>query len=249
LLKLDALAELSEVLPEHSIEYNKGDLPIGISPEDVPSNGLTIGDTIRRIDKTQSWAVRKNIEQKPAYKDLLLNLLSELKPIIEAKTGEMLTPQGFIFVSSPGSMTPYHFDPEHNILLQLRGEKWMTQYPAGNERFAPLQAHENYHTGGPRELHWQSEFEQEGVEFHLTPGEALFVPVMAPHFVRNGQEPSISLSITWRSEWSYAEADSHAFNHWLRKAGVKPRSPGRYPAQNLIKSRSWRALLKMGIGS
>ena len=56
---------------------------------------------------------------------------------IEAATGAMLTPQGFIFVSSPDSVTPYHFDPEHNILLQIRGTKVMTQFPAGDARFVP----------------------------------------------------------------------------------------------------------------
>jgi hypothetical protein len=56
------------------------------------------------------------------------------------------------------------------------------------------------------------------------PGEALFVPVMAPHFVRNGPAPSVSLSITWRSEWSFAEADARAFNGLLRRNGLNPRA-------------------------
>src|SRR3546814_5379175 len=56
----------------------------------------------------------------------------------------MLTPQGFLFISSPGSITPYHFDPEHNILLQLRGTKVMNVWPAGDERFAPRTQHERY---------------------------------------------------------------------------------------------------------
>ena len=67
----------------------------------------------------------------------------------------MLKPQGFIFVSSPNAVTPYHFDPEHNILLQLRGTKVMTQFPAGDTRFAPDETHEGYHTGGHRNLVWQ----------------------------------------------------------------------------------------------
>jgi hypothetical protein len=28
-------------------------------------------------------------------------------------------------------VTPFHFDPEHNILLQIRGRKTMTIFPAG----------------------------------------------------------------------------------------------------------------------
>jgi hypothetical protein len=246
LLTLEALAELGTALPAKSVEYNPGDLPVGIKPEDVPDNGMSIGDTIRMIDSAASWAVLKNIEQVPEYEALLLSLLEEIRPILEAKTGQMLKPQGFVFVSSPNAVTPYHFDPEHNILLQLRGEKWMTTFPAGQARFAADEIHEGYHLGGHRNLVWQDKFEAEGTRHHLTPGKAIFVPVMAPHFVKVGPDPSISLSITWRSDWSFEEADARAFNGWLRKRGVAPRAPGRFPARNRAKAIAWRVLRKFG---
>jgi hypothetical protein len=246
LLALDALAALGERLPAASVEYNKGDLPVGIDPALVPANGLSIGDTIRMVDSCQSWAVLKNIEQDADYKVLLLSLLSELKPLIEAKTGAMLKPQGYIFVSSPHAVTPYHFDPEHNILLQLRGNKVMTQFPAGNAFYAPDETHEGYHTGGHRNLVWRDELAKGGTEWHLAPGEALFVPVMAPHHVKNGPQPSISLSITWRSDWSFAEADARAFNSVLRRAGINPQAPGRFPQQNSGKAFAWRVIRKLG---
>ena len=138
LLSLDALAALGENLPAGQVEYNPGDVPIGIAPEDVPSNGLSIGETIRTIDTNRSWAVLKNIETVPDYRALLMDLLGELAPVVEPRTGAMLTPQGFVFISSPGSITPFHFDPEHNILLQLRGTKVMHVWPSGDERFAHL---------------------------------------------------------------------------------------------------------------
>lgn len=245
LLSLDALAKLGTALPKTSVEYNPGDLPVGIDPDDVPDNGMSIADTILMIKHSASWAVLKNIEQVPEYEALLLSLLAEIRPILESKTGKMLQPQGFIFVSSPNAMTPYHFDPEHNILLQLRGEKTMTAFPAGDERFAPATAHESYHSGGPRNLVWQDDFADQGQAFHLTPGKAIFMPVMAPHFVRNGSQPSISLSITWRSDWSFAEADAHAFNNMLRGWGMNPNAPGRFPKQNKGKAMSWRILRKL----
>jgi len=243
LLELDALANLAEALPAGSIEYNAADQPIGIDGKPDPT-GVPIGETIRNIISSGSWAVLKNVEQVPAYAALLDELLGELRPEIEARTGRMMTPQGFVFVTSPGGVTPYHFDPEHNILLQIRGSKVMTQFPAGDAVYAPDEVHETYHTGGARELRWRDELAQGGREFALGPGEALFVPVMAPHFVRNGPEPSVSLSITWRSEWSFAEADARAFNGVLRRIGLKPRGTGRWPARNLAKAYGWRMLRK-----
>jgi hypothetical protein len=248
LLTLDALAILGEGLPHTSVEYNRGDLPTGVDPTSDIANGLSIGDTIRNVETVRSWAVLKNVEQMPEYRKLLLDLLGELKPLIEAKTGAMLTPQGYIFVSSPDAVTPYHFDPEHNILLQLKGSKTMTQFPAGDAFFAPDETHEAYHTGGHRNLVWREELAAGGTPWRLEPGEAVFVPVMAPHHVKNGPEPSISLSITWRSDWSYAEADARAFNSVLRRVGARPKAPGRYPAQNKGKALAWRVMRRLGVG-
>lgn len=247
LLELDALAALAESLPEDSVEYNKADLPIGIDGKPQPS-GIPLGETIRRIEQSGSWAALKNVEQNPAYAALLADLLAEIRPEIEARTGRMLKTQAFIFITSPKGVTPYHFDPEHNILLQIRGSKVMTQFPAGDSTYAPDEVHESYHTGGPRELKWRDELVAGGREFALQPGEALFVPVMAPHFVRNGPEPSVSLSITWRSEWSFAEADARAFNAVLRRAGIRPASTGRWPHTNRAKALGWRVVRKLGLG-
>ena len=244
LLTLDALASLAGRLPDISIEYNRGDLPIGVDGKPAPT-GMGIEDTIRHIAISDSWAVLKNIEQDPGYEALLLSLLGELRPQIEARTGKMLRPQGFIFISSPDAVTPYHFDPEHNILLQLVGKKVMTQFPAGDARYAPDTTHESYHSGGPRELNWRDELATGGREFPLGPGDALVVPVMAPHHVKNGPASSISLSITWRSDWSFAEADARCWNGVLRKAGLNPRATRRWPHGNRGKAlafRAWRRL-------
>jgi hypothetical protein len=159
----------------------------------------------------------------------------------------MLDRVGFIFVTSPGGVTPCHFDPEHNILLQVRGSKVMTQFPVTETVYVGDESHERYHTGGPREVPWRDTLENGGTEFPLGPGDGVFVPVMAPHFVRNGPEPSISLSITWRSEWAYEEADARAFNAVLRRAGLRPQAPGRWPASNRGKALAWRALRKTGL--
>ena len=248
LLTLPALVTLAASLPPRHVEYNPGALPIGIDPVDVPSPQLSIAETIRSIEQNGSWMVLKFVETNPQYAALLAQTLSEVEPLVRAKTGAMLTLQGFIFISSPHAVTPFHFDPEHNILMQIRGQKTMNIFPADDESVAPPTAHEAFHRGEHhRNLSWRDEFSAKGTAFPLTPGDAIYVPVKSPHWVKNGDAVSISLSVTWRSAWSYAEADARAFNHLLRQRGLTPSKPKRYPEQNRAKSITLRALRKLGL--
>jgi hypothetical protein len=246
LLSIEALAALGEALGPGQVEYNQSLLPVGIAPEDIPANGLGIAETIRTIAANQSWAVLKNIEAVPAYRALLMDLLSELEPVVAARTGPMLSPQGFIFISSPRSITPFHFDPEHNILLNIWGDKVMHVWPAGDERFAAAQEHERYHAGGHRNLPWEEGFAGQELAVPLGAGDAVHMPVMAPHYVEVGAAPALSLSITWRSEWSYREAEGHAANRWLRQFGINAPMPPRWPNHARVRSLLWRALRRLG---
>lgn len=250
LLRLESLVELAARLDPSHVEYNPGDLPIGIRPEDVPTPKLSIADTIRSIEENGSWLVMKFIENDPAYKALLENTLNALRSVVEPRTGEMLTLQGFIFVSSPKAVTPFHFDPEHNILMQIRGKKYFHLFPHDDDRIVAATAHERYHLGEHhRNLEWDSGFERAATTYILEPGDSLHVPVKAPHWVQVANDVSISLSVTWRSDWSYKEADARALNHMLRKVGITPAPPGRWPAQNSAKSVAYRALRKVGLVS
>jgi hypothetical protein len=244
LLQLDALAALAGRIRPIDVEYYPGDTPFGIDPLTAPGNGLSVQETIRRIEECGSWMVLKFVEQDEIFRNFLLEALAPLEEAVGATTGEMLKHRGFVFITSPGSVTPLHFDPEHNILLQVRGTKTMAIFPPDDEHVVPAQEHERFHTGGHRNLPWRDEFASRGREFDLAPGQAVHVPFMAPHWVRNGPQVSVSFSITWRSEWSYREEYAHRMNALLRKAGLSPARPKRYPHQNHVKSLGYRVIDK-----
>lgn len=246
LLTLDAIVDLATRLPASQVEYNSGNLPIGIDPADIPRPSLSVADTIRDIEANGAWMVLKLIETDADYRELLHQALATIREIVNPKTGEMLTLQGFLFVSASKAITPFHFDPEHNILLQIRGSKVFTIFPQTDETIVPPVAHERFHMGEQhRNLVWSDGLAHKGDPIALLPGDALHVPVKAPHFVRVLEGPSISLSVTWRSEWSYREADARALNRLLRKSGMSPASPDRWPGQNLAKSRSYRLIRRL----
>ena len=247
LLTLESLVELGKRLPRASVEYNAGDLPYGVDPEEVGHNGLSVEDTIRRIEECGSWMVLKHVDQDPAYKALLEEALGGLAQVIEPVSGEMLCKVGFIFVSSPGAVTPFHLDPEHNVLLQISGSKTML-IVEGDEQVVPPEKHEAYHVGGHRNVPWQDDYAARGQTFELVPGDAVHVPLMWPHWVKNGPEPSISFSITWKSEWVYEEADVRGMNHLLRRWGLDPAAPAPFPRRNPAKAYAYRAIRRARTG-
>lgn len=234
LLSLMALALLAERMPAESVEYNRGDLPLGIRPEDTPANGLTLGETIRTIENNGSWAVLKNVERDPAYAALLDAALEDLRAVVEAETGPMLHREAFIFLTSPGSITPFHMDPEHNILLQIRSDKIMHVFPTHDTETVPPEQSESFARGGHRNLVWQDHFMDRVTAVPLAPGEAVHMPVKAPHFVKNGAGVSVSLSITWRSVRSVAEGELHSLNARLRSKGLPLMRVGRRPERQWI---------------
>lgn len=245
LLSLEALAALAHRMRPASIEHNAAtDLPLGIANAETPYTGLDAHQTIEQIETCGSWVLLKTIDQDPAYADLMRDVLAAIGPVVLPRTGPMMRLEGFVFISSPRAVTPLHFDPEYNILFQARGSKTMTLFPIADPDIIGDPFFEQYFAGGPRNLPWKPEWEARGTPIAITPGEAIYVPILAPHWVKVHDEVSVSLSLTWRSEWSFHHADACRFNRRLRKLGLRPASPRLYPQGNRLKSYGQRALAR-----
>lgn len=233
LLTVERLVELARKLPAASVEYNSGELPIGQDPAQTPMNGLSPEETVRRIAENKSWIVLKNVEQDGAYAELLNACLAAIEPVAIAMTGAMHKCEAFIFVSSPGSVTPFHMDPEHNILFQISGAKVFNIFPSKAGAIVSDQGHEAFHVcGAHRNLPYKDEYAPLGSAMSMDPGDALYVPVKSPHWVKVGADVSVSLSITWRSAASDREAHLRRANRWLRARGLTPPSPGAAPMRD-----------------
>ncbi|MBX7168811.1 MAG: cupin-like domain-containing protein [Pirellulales bacterium] len=241
LLQLPRLIELASWLPESRVEYNAGDLSINQDPKLTPRNGLNIDETIRRIEECRSWMVLKNVEQHPEYKALLDECLEQVRPLSEQVEPGMNQREGFIFVSSPGSVTPYHLDPENNFLLQVRGTKQVHMFDAHDQVVVSDAEIENVLTGGHRNLPFKEEYRVRGELFDLVPGEGLHFPVAAPHYVKVGPEFSISFSITFRTDNSVVRHALYRFNKNLRRIGLRPTRVGMSPAVDRCKYNVIRA--------
>lgn len=243
LFQVERLLDLAKRLPPGNIEYNAGTIPMSIEHEQTPMNGLSAEETIRRIAECKSWMVLKYVEQDGEYGRLLQDCLDEVRPHSEPIVPGMCGAQAFIFLTSPGSVTPYHIDPEHNFLLQVRGSKIVHQYD-GRVRSVLSEEHlENFYSDRGRNIPHQPEYEAHSWTFDLQPGCGLHFPVTYPHWVQNGNEVSISFSITFRTPDLDRRRSLYQMNAALRQRGWNPRPIGASPLRdNLLfnSHRVWR---------
>lgn len=238
LLTVESLAQLAERLPEDRVEHNVGNLPKVVDPNAVERKDLPVGDIARGIETNGCWMVLKNIERDDQYRALLDELLDQVDPLLDERDGGMSGREGFVFLSAPGSVTPSHTDPEHNFLLQVRGAKQMNVGRFPDEKTGQL-ALEHALGGGHRNVDWEP---AEPRAFDLRPTDGVYVPPHAPHWVQNGDEVSVSFSITFQTPLNERAIRVHSLNAKLRRLGLSPKPPGRRPSLDRRKAACASAL-------
>ena len=225
LFKLTRLAELARTLPPSIVEYNAGRIPVSLPDwENTPYTGLSAEETVRRIEECGSWLVLKRAEAAPDCLKALNEILDEIEPLSEEIEPGMCEREGAVFVTSPGSVTPYHMDHEINFLLQIRGGKTVSVFSASDrEVLSELELEK--HFSGPaihRNMAFHERYQQRATVFELKAGYGLHIPTTDPHWIRNGDAVSISFSAAFKTRASLHRGAVYRLNGQMRKIGLKP---------------------------
>jgi hypothetical protein len=246
MFSLESLVELSKRLPPAKVEYNAGTIDIDMHDKLTPQTGLSVEETIRRIETCRSWMVLKNVEADATYRALLDACLNDVAHLSEPLTPGMRRHEGYIFISSPGSRTPYHMDGEHNFLLQLTGSKKVHMWDSADRSLLTEKEIEAHYGGAHRNLSYQDAYAAKAQVFDLTPGHGLHFPVNAPHWVQNGPEVSVSFSVTFRTPAIDKRAMLYAANGRLRGWGLNPKPVGQSALRDTLVHTTVRGLRKLG---
>lgn len=246
LLAPAALAEAALRMDPANVECRIGDARNGEGFDFAADPGRGIPEIIHGIAEAGRWVMLAKLEQLPEYAELFRAIMAPLEPTVRRESGAMLRLQAYVFVSSPGTLTPFHMDPEYNILFQIAGTKDFVVYPT-EEPWLGDAVNEHYHASGDNLLSWKAEYRDMGSAYRLLPGDALYVPYKCPHWVEVGAEPSVSLSLTWCTGASYDQEAAWRLNAWLRRRGLVPRPPVSLPARARLKALAWSALERLRV--
>ena len=123
-LTLASVADLADRLPRESVIYDTAAQPLLVPSGGPPRGALEQpGDVIRNLSSANAWLTLLNVEDDPSMAELMNTHLDRLEAGLIAKEGKMRNRVAFVFVSSPNSVTPVHFDIEHSLLMQVSGSK------------------------------------------------------------------------------------------------------------------------------
>jgi hypothetical protein len=232
-LTLQAVADLADRLPRRSVICDTSAQPL-LVPQGGPPRGALDrpGDVIRNIEDANAWLTLLNIEADPAYADLMKTVLDQLEPGMIKRQGKMRDRVGFIFVSSPNSVTPAHFDIEHSLLMQVSGAKTVS-FGRFESDLARRHEVERYWDGSHGRI---QSLPPELASYPLTPGRGVYIPPVAPHWVHNGPTISLSVTLTYFTAATVRENRVEAFNGHLRSLHLKPRPPGQSTSADMAKA-------------
>ncbi|PYT09039.1 MAG: transcription factor [Acidobacteria bacterium] len=237
LFSLPRLIDLSRILPKEHVIYHSGEIRPNTRLYGGPQTGLSSEETIRQIEECRSWLVLRYVEKDPEYRDLLDLILDEIEVYTEPLDPGMLKRQAFIFITSPKGVTPWHTDPEYSFLLQIRGNKSLKIVAPPPFSEEELEAY--FATG--RNPDFKDEYYEAASTYDLTQGRGLHFPLTVPHWVHNGDQVAISISITFQTFASERRTLVYKANHGLRKRGLKPTPFGKSLVRDDAKFFAFRA--------
>ena len=252
-LELASVARVVQELPREHVFFSSGLVPKDADFDRAHLDyrtGLSLEDTVQNMMTSNSYVMLRQPELHPSFRGLYRELLAEVEGLMRAQGlgARAHDPMLYLFIASPNSVTPFHIDRYSTLLLQFRGSKEVQVAPAWDETVVTAEDAEAFVVRtASRPPPYRPRFEEAAVRYAFGPGDALHIPFVAPHAVKNGPEDvSVSLSIIFNTPETVRHLRVMSLNHALRTRlrplGYAPTPPNRSPARDRLKSAVVRTL-------
>ncbi len=194
------------------------------------------GALVDSIADAKAWVVIRRAEMDPRYGVLLDETVRQIETLLGRNLqNQMRAQNAIVFLSSPRRITTYHIDRECNFILQISGEKTVYVFDQNDRDVLPEEELERFWTVDNNAAVYKPEYQSRAKVFYLRPGDGLHVPVNAPHWVQNGNDISVTLSLNFQFNDELL-ANQYRANFCLRKLGLKPQPPGKSKGLDRVKS-------------
>lgn len=253
LLQWDALLELVKRLePKGQFRSHTAEAKPGTSFSDAPRlfrNRKSAVDVASSLSDADAWMSLLNVQTDPVYRALVAQILDDVRAHIDPVDPGMSYRAGWIFLASPKAVTPFHFDVEHNFILQLRGHKTLYVWDPDDRVAASEDARDLFHAHHDRSLvTWREELRERAHKFHLRPGFGVYMPSTSPHMVENDDNPSLTMSFTYYTASTRRNRNLHRARLRLRRLGLAPPPVGQNGLFDMTALTAWRGALALRHG-
>lgn len=228
LFQLPQLMELAErtlkTRPD-DLYYDMGDVTPDQKWKDT-NRAFSPLDALRQLEDSNAWFIFRGPQQDPAYVDLYRHAMAEIKDRVGGDIESKIKREDLIiFVTSPKRVTAYHIDRECNFILQIHGRKDLYVFDREDRQVLPEEEIERFWTIDHNAPNYRPELQDRAKTYKLAPGNGVHVPVNCPHWLRNGDNISVTLSVNFQFS-NALRADIYRANYYLRKLGINPTPPG-----------------------
>ncbi len=202
-------------------------------------------EAIDQIQTANTWLILKGVQVLPEYRKLLDQFLQEIHAVSGREWKHGTASRNLsVIITSPKQITPYHMDADCNYLLQIAGAKTVYVFNGADRNVVTPEELERFYSGQINAAQYRESSQKGAWQFDLTPGHGVHIPVTFPHWVENGNNVSISVSINFRFV-DRTVPDIYRLNRYLRRVGLRPRLPGESAVSDGVKklaSKTLRAL-------
>lgn len=255
LMRIDSLAALAHrLLPLQKCRFAVKPMVVGSVFEHthrLPKEA-TLDSVFDRIEDSGSWIALYNVEVDPLYRVFLEEVIATARPMIEPTQAGVRDVGGFIFISAPPSVTPFHIDRENNFWLQISGRKSMYVWDRTDRVAVDERAVEDFIVHGVLDrVVYRDELLTRTHRFEVGPGDGVYFPSTSPHmttttadWVRPGDALSISIGVVFYTETTRRASGVYQCNLAMRRMGLKTRPPGASRMRDAIKAPIGRAIVR-----
>ena len=210
------------------------------------ADGRSVREAFARMEEPGSWVALYNVQTDPEYGKFLWDVMASAGKLVE-KQENVYDVRGFIFISAPPSVTPFHIDRENNFWMQIRGRKTISVWDRMDRSVVSARDVEEFiHCGALENVKLTDESRKRANEFNCGPGDGVYFPSTSPHMTRTetswvkpGDGVVISIGIVFYTDVTRRNAYVHGANAVLRRLGFKP------PVAAMS---AWRDRLKYPLG-